>query len=586
MKLSQIGLIPAWRTAALIPLLSMCLYAQTSPQSRTITGSRMRAVVENGKLAGLENRATGEQYLRARSPDLLPLGVRYKDDRQAQWATAEGESVLIEDSKDSVEYEFKALRRDGQTFPALFRVRYSLGRSGDLVVKAYGGSERPGAGEVEWTLNGINPELALILPIRSGVQIRKTDALMKSGNFLWPVWWKAQLAIAESPRGGGFYVFGEDADQRFKTLYVERNDQQHALGFGTQNQAPFDALTRGQSIEWHIDAFEGTWRIPAGHFRQWMENTYHPAEKHRGQPAWVKDLQAAVSWTPIFPKEPRAAKQPASSPDWRTVTKEQFEQFAALVDPSKTLLHIPNWRTDPYDQFYPRYEPSEEFVNFLDWARRKGFRVMPHFNYFAISPSSDFYRKFSLFQLRDPFSGGLEGWRWDTDQPVRMAYMNPALPEWRDELVRRIKSTVDRLKLEAVFIDQTLLNVNDAGGLVEGISSIEGNLRLHEQLAKALPGVAIGGEGLTEISYQYESIAQAHCYPTNSPDTPDQVRMAHPICSYLFSPYTRFMGYTGRDPLLVARFMREIEGIPTLIGINTENINPETARKVLDRSTR
>jgi hypothetical protein len=563
----------------------MGLCAQTLPQPRTIAGPRMRAVVENGKLVSLENRATGEQYLRPGSAELLPLGVRYKTDRQNQWAAAQGAPVAVEEGKDSVEYEFQALRRTGETFPALFRVRYSMGRSGDLVVKAYCASERPGVGEVEWTLNGINPELTLILPIRSGVQIRKTDELMKSGNFLWPVWWKAQLAIVESPRGGGFYVFGEDTGQRFKTLYVERNDQQHALGFGTQNQAPFDVLTRGQSIEWHIDAFQGDWRNPAGRFRQWMENTYHPAETHRSQPAWVKDLQAAVSWTPIFPKAPSPANPPAAASGTRTVTKELFEQFATLVTPSKTVLHIPNWRSDPYDQFYPRYEPNDDFLNFLDWTRKKGFRVMPHFNFFAISPASDFYKKFSMFQLRNPFSGALDGWRWDTDQPVRMAYMNPALPEWRDEMVRRVKSVTDRLKLEAVFLDQTLLNVNDAGGLVDGISSIEGNLRLHEQMAKALPGVAIGGEGPTEISYLYESIGQGHCYPSNSPDTPDQVRTSHPICAYLFSPYTRFIGYTGKDPLLVAGFMRAIDGIPTLIGINPGNTNPETAKKILQRAT-
>jgi hypothetical protein len=541
----------------------------------------MRAVVENGKLVGLENRATGEQYLRAGAPDLLALGVRYKDDPQGHWAVADGVPVAVEDAKDSVEYEFKALRRNSESIPVVFRVRYSLGASGDLVVKAYCSSERPGVGEVEWTLNGIDPDLTLILPIRSGVQIRKTDALMKTGNFLWPVWWKAQLAIAESPRGGGFWVFGQDTAQRFKTLYVERNDQQHALGFGTQNQAPFDVLTRGQSIEWHIDAFGGDWRTPAGHYRQWMESVYHPAEKHRNQPAWVKDLQAAVTWAPIFPKVPPAANQSNPSPGQRLVTKELFEQFAAQVDPSKTVLHIPNWRSDPYDQFYPRYEPSEDFINFVQWARAKGFHVMPHFNYFAISTTSDFYKKYSLFQMRDPFSGGLEGWRWDTEQPTRMAYMSPALPEWRDELVGRIKSVVDRLKLDAVFIDQTLLNVNDAGGLVDGITSIEGNLRFHEQLAKALPGVAIGGEGLTEISYQYESIAQGHCQPNNSPDTPDDVRTAHSICSYLFSPYTRFVGYTGRDPMLVAGFMRAIGGIPTLVGLNAANTNPETLKKIL-----
>ena len=46
-------------------------------------------------------------------------------------------------------------------------------------------------------------------------------------------------------------------------------------------------------------------------------------------------------------------------------------------------------------------------------------------------------------------------------------------------------------------MDASFYVVNDANGLIDGLNSAQGNALLHQELAEAMPGVALGGERLT-----------------------------------------------------------------------------------------
>ena len=57
-----------------------------------------------------------------------------------------------------------------------------------------------------------------------------------------------------------------------KSLHYEKDIESFALGFETQNQAPFDALTSAQSVvTWRLNTYTGDWRVPARQYRDWME---------------------------------------------------------------------------------------------------------------------------------------------------------------------------------------------------------------------------------------------------------------------------------------------------------------------------
>ena len=79
--------------------------------------------------------------------------------------------------------------------------------------------------------------------------------------------------------------------------------------------------------------------------------------------------------------------------------------------------------------------------------------------------------------------------------------------------------------------------INDANGLIEGLTAAQGNVLMHKELAEAMPGVVFSGEHLHEVSFVRESFAQRwKLLPGSTP---------HPISAFLFSPYTRPYGHLG-----------------------------------------
>ncbi len=112
-------------------------------------------------------------------------------------------------------------------------------------------------------------------------------------------------------------------------------------------------------------------------------------------------------------------------------------------------------------------------------------------------------------------------------------------------------SSASQTAADALHLDQTLCIYNDHNGRIDGLSMLEGNLALHQQLRAALPHVALSGEGLNEVTCRYEAFAQRHVWGLNhSKGTYDRrwLAAAHPISSYLLRPYTILYGYLGCAP--------------------------------------
>src|SRR2546423_76176 len=89
---------------------------------------------------------------------------------------------------------------------------------------------------------------------------------------------------------------------------------------------------------------------------------------------------------------------------------------APRFNPAHVLLHIPNWRTDGYDQNYPTFAPSEQGRTFIEKAQAMGFRAMPHFNSIDMDPTHPTYTYLRDFQYRDVETRRLQGWTWVNNQ--------------------------------------------------------------------------------------------------------------------------------------------------------------------------
>lgn len=407
-------------------------------------------------------------------------------------------------------------------------------QSGDLVVGQRGEGRRKGLARICWGLSGFDSSLALILPCYNGLQIREEHALGKKEYFQWPMRWEAQLGMLASPVGGLCFK-ALDTDARFKGIAIDRLGSALCLGLDTDNTAPFDNRREIQSVKWCLNVYQGDWQGPAQRYKQWMEQAYSPAPHREHLPDWVADISLVVCWTPLH--------------------IVALENLARFVSPAKTLLHIPYWRKWGYDRNYPEYsELAPDFVDFSAAAKRLGYRTMLHFNLLGVSYEHPLYEELKVAQMVDPFRKTPIGWEWHDDPTMCFAYISPAYRPWRELLIERILQARERTQPDAIFVDQTLVAVNDDNGLHEGRNSIQGNLAFHQELRDAVPDIVLAGEGLNEVTFQHESFAQAHIYGCyydralrNWALAPDVIPMIHPINSFLFEPHCRLTGYANCD---------------------------------------
>jgi hypothetical protein len=441
--------------------------------------------------------------------------------------------------------------------------------TGDLLLTPSATTNRRALASVRWTI-AWHEGVSLVLPCINGLRVDVDRPWPEARRFAWPFEWNAQLAIAE--RGGyACMVHSEDTARTFKALQLHRPEGRLELSFDVDVPGPIWPQRTAGGITWHVNVYEGDWKAPATRYRDWMARTYDLAGKRAHRPAWVRDITLAVCWA-----RPRI---------------DVLDALATVHPPEQTLIHLSRWRDEKYDVNYPDYTPSAETIAYMKAARERGFHVMPHFNYFACYYEHPFYPKVRDFQIRDARRNEPQGWHWppDTHEYTRMAYIHPGFSIWRHKLIDVLLAACDRLGTDVAFIDQTLCTWNTDNGLVEGMTTIDGMVRLHEEFDMIRPGLVLVGEGLNEISFQRECFAQAHIHEGWSGIEAKHVESAHPICAFLWDGHTKLIGYFKLAPndkffdLAVATYER-MGALPTLI-VNTPEqvLEPsETTQRVLD----
>ena len=506
----------------------------------------------DGVITHLSNKLTEETYT-------LPLGVGgvigfrgrsglLKRDGRSIWT----DQATLTEARKVAPLKAEILFRQGRNE---FRLFISVdSRSGDLVIKQEGTSDTAGVYGIQWGCGNLDVRnLDLILPARGG-QIIDAESSIISRTFTYPgLWkagiWEAQLAVLQGKQGG-FFVRSPDETFQFKAFHYEKDIESFALGFETQNQAPFDALISAKSVVWRLNTYSGDWRVPARQYRSWMEKTFKPWRLNE-MPAWVQEIGLVVPLIALL-------------------DINVLDKLAKQVDPTKTLLYLVDWRKDGYDVNYPDYTPKAGFGDFVKAAHQHGFRVMPHTNLVGVSAYHPLYTEFKKSQFRDEWNSKLIGWKWEqTKTPQRHAWINLANSKFRNLFVQQLKEIWEKYRVDAFHLDVSSVVVNDANGLIDGLNSAQGNVLMHLELAEAMPGVVFSGEGLHEVTFFRESFAQRwkvspwHGGPSAKP---------HPISAFLFSPYTLSYGYLGipnpdQNPLSYQEYLDSYESwgiLPTL----------------------
>lgn len=514
----------------------------------------------DGVITHLSNKLTEETYT-------LPLGV-------GGLTGFRGRSGLLRKNIGTIWTDQATLTEARKVAPLKAEILFRQGRnefrlfigvdarSGDLLIEQEGTSEAAGVYGIQWGCVNLNHRnLDLILPAEGG-QIIDAMSPFTSRNFNYPGSWEVQLAILQGEQGG-FSVRGADETFQFKTLHYEKDIDSFALGFETQNQAPFDALTSAKSVVWRLNTYTGDWRVPAREYREWMERTFEPWRLDE-IPSWVQEIGLVVTYT---------------NPD---LDVGILDELANQVDPTKTLLYLTEWRKDDYDVNYPDYTAKPELGRFVEVSHQYGFRVMLHTNLVGVSTYHPLYAELQKFQFRDPWNGNLYGWRWEqTDAPYRHAFINLANSTFRKIFVQQLKNVWEKYKVDAFHLDVSHFVVNDKNGLIEGLNAGQGNVLMHEELVAAMPSVVFSGEHLHEVTFFRESFAQRWKIPSLWDPTPRGT--PHPISAFLFSPYTLPYGYLGlpnpdRGLQLYQEYLDAYENwgvLPTLSVWSVEDLQPD-----------
>ncbi len=493
-----------------------------------VESDKGRAVIERGMVTELMNKLTGETYTNGRG-ERKSAGLAWH--RTQAYMDERATVTLAKTAGNAAQIE--ATLADGHRLTTIVTLDPA---SQDMQIRQTASTKDKGLVGAQWAIEGLeSARVRTLVPGHSGVRLDENYPTPKT-QFAWPVGWEVQMTVVEGGRGG-MAVWSQDTQMRFKTLKWERTKGNVTLSFLSQNFAPFDELTEVESCEWRLAFHEGDWRVPARRYRDWMEKTYGLKRLEDQTPGWVRAIRFLV----IMGMDTKI-----------------LDALKAHVRPEATLLYIPNWRQDPYDHNYPDYTAAEGFGEFVKYARAMGYHVMPHMNYFGCHERNPAYERFKAWHMRDPFTREFMYWvpsrlrlkaKKDEFIPWKFAYINPASKAWRDELTRRLVEAQEKYGFDAIHLDQTLCIANDLNGKIDGMYCAEGNIALHRQLRQAMPQVALSGEGLDEITCQYEAFAQRHA--ANAVDhnygtwNDAFIACAHPISSYFLSPYTTIYGYLG-----------------------------------------
>ena len=338
--------------------------------------------------------------------------------------------------------------------------------------------------------------------------------------------WEAPFVLIQGRRGG-VIIWADDPSLRFKSLVLEHAQRAFRLQFESRNLAPFEDKSAITSSRWRIRAYAGNWQAGAAIYRQWAKARFDLLPLEQKAPAWARDIRFVVTM---------GFDQPL------------LKDLASHCNPAQTLLYLAGWRKDGYDRNYPDYTAVPTLAPFVAEAHRLGFRVMLHVNYFGCDPQNPLYATFKQWQIRDPFSGALQCWEWPAQPPIKFAYINPASRAWREMFVQHMVEVARQYAADAFHLDESWCLYNDKNGVIDGLNFLEGSLALHRDLRRALPEVALSGEGLNEITSQYEHFAQRHIWSMDHVHrTWDdrQIAMSHPISSAVLAPYTQMYGYLG-----------------------------------------
>jgi hypothetical protein len=565
----------------------------------TFRTEKMIVEVRDGAVARIFNRLTGTEYVTSRVEIVPPeysTGLVYVvseagDARRCVPEPLPASSLTRQTvtRRDAGAVEYAWHSGDGTS---VCTVTYSLDPiSGALLIHQRGERELGGLSAIRFGVGPITCRGNLLLPVFHGIKANRTDSFYtwEGTYWQWPTGWPLPLVIFDDALGG-LWIHTQDTERRFKAMnYHYEGSGAWLVAFDTVNHAPFAPHATVESVTWRLDTYAGDWTVPVDCYKRWAYDAYSIADKAFARPAWVDDLRLVIKRADHIAEDR---------------IEHYLDSLAEYVAPSQTLLFLNHW-IEADTPIMPHWKSSERRAKFNREARKRGFRTIYFANYFGITPNHPRFEEFRPYFARDAYTQEVVGWNLKPDPglgplgSIKLYYVNPAHRPWRDYQIDEFKTLFEAYPADGLFIDQTFNMYNDGNGMIDGQSMIDANLSFHRELAEALPGVAIGGEGVNEITFQYESVCEFHILSLHVATDeagramgwklePDAFDRMVPLMPRFLLPHTRPIGYhvgSAKHPFYGAwrDAIHIYNGIPTISRPTLDEIqDPESeARRVM-----
>lgn len=552
-----------------------------------IEGSQVRvdtatlsAVFEQAVLVSLVRKSDGKELVHSSSKEKQSVFLIYPGNEAVPLGNEETDRfTLLRINDHRAEIRIEAYDGD-----AVMTIADDP-ENGDMIVELAAYTSRPGLRSCRWLLTGINPELELVAPFYQGVKEPLEHPLIQDTYWYWPHRWEAGLAILQEETGG-FWVHCRDTRYLYKALKVGMPGDARCLGFDTDAYGPIDNNLSSGRLAWRVNVYQGDWKVPAVHYRDWLADAY--GLKSQSLPSWAGDVTLALSWCPNDPAV--------------------LDALADRIAPSKVLLHVARFRKDRNN--YPDYTPSQEGADFIKKAQDMGFRVMPHVAAIDIDPKNSNYNFIRDFQYRELENKKIVGWTWRGEGPVPESHaerirlrdenlrvnirLHAGLSMWRSILTESVRKLDDQLDLKMLFLDVTMNTHNVHNCLVENTTPTEGMKKLQETMMSLGDGLLLGGEGRNEITMQDQIFSQVHLFKSWFENIEGLERLTPiQLGEFLFGSWSLSFGYSrlsGKTDWEQFRMKRQVEmgAIPTITIRTVEEItNPNPAvKKMLEDASK
>lgn len=465
-----------------------CLGAEAAPG--------VRAHLDHGAVAEVTNLLTGEtltQPGQGRDPDSR---VRVCSDR--------GELRDLRPGEDGASLETTA-GTDGA----------------EVVIRQTAAREAGGVAGVWLGLGPVEAEkVTLLIPGVGGVSLGP-DSAVADATYYYPGSWGTPAVILQTAKGG-VLVSADEPGSAFAALRVTRLRTAWRLALLTSADPPWVPRKTCASARWRFTAYRGPWTVAAARQRDKLIRAFGLVPRAQRNPRWADAIQCVVKVMGAGPPE------------------APLRALAREVEPARTLLYLPIWRTHPYDVMYPDYTPTPEALALIKLAQKLGFRVMVHGNLTGLSPFHPLVKEFRDTIEHDPATHALVGWYLDRDLPGQIYNLNPAFARVRKLLVDSFVAAHRQAGFDALHLDFPQIISSDTGP-VEGLNPIQGTVRLLRELQAALPGVPLSTEGISDFMLDCSWAQLGEPYWNDN----ESLGRYHPIRAAIFSDFCNVYGHLG-----------------------------------------